>query len=104
LSCGYDLATGTDRCEGCAYRRHELQTVEGDEVWDVIADCGSQLRFAGTMSQAIPTGLDFGAVLSIGTARGVDLALLSDVLPEIEGFIVGAWLPDDPDEGVNEDG
>jgi hypothetical protein len=81
-----------------------LQSVEAEEVWDVIADCGSQLRFAGTMSQAIPTGLDFGAIMSIGAARGVDLALLSEALPEVEGFIVGAWMPDDPDQGGFDDG
>lgn len=33
-------------------------------------------------------GLDFAAVLQMGAAQSADLALLSEVLPEVEGFVV----------------
>lgn len=46
----------------------------------MIAGCGQQLRaaFGGAF------GLDFGAIMQIGSARGADLELLADVLPQVE--------------------
>jgi hypothetical protein len=52
-----------------------------------------------------PVGLDFGAVMALGAGRGVDQALLAEILPRIEGAIVH---PDDgtdtQDEGEAGDG
>tara|TARA_R110000850_G_scaffold148008_1_gene270292 strand:+ start:523 stop:705 length:183 start_codon:yes stop_codon:yes gene_type:complete len=35
-----------------------------------------------------PTGLDFGAVLAMAGARGLDPDLLADVLPDVEQVLV----------------
>jgi hypothetical protein len=43
-----------------------------------------------------PVGVDFGAVLMLGAARGVDMALLADVLPRVEAAII---TPSDGVEG-----
>lgn len=50
----------------------------------MIAGCGSQLRVGMGGAYA----LDFGAVLSVGAARQVDLPLLADVLPACEAAIL----------------
>lgn len=39
--------------------------------------------------------LDFGAIMSVGAARGIDTALLADVLPAIEAIVVDAINGDD---------
>lgn len=39
----------------------------------------------------MPIGLDFGAVMQFGAAIGADLQLLADVLPDIEGQVVGEY-------------
>lgn len=51
----------------------------------MIAGCSSQLRVAAMSG---PFGLDFGAVMMMGAARGADLALLADVLPACEAAIL----------------
>ena len=35
-----------------------------------------------------PFALDYGAIMQVGAARGVDLALLSDALPHAEAAII----------------
>lgn len=57
----------------------------------MIDACRGQLRVGG-MGQ--PFALDFGAVMTVGAALGVDPRLLVDVLPSIEGVIVGALADD----------
>jgi len=37
-----------------------------------------------------PFALDFGSVMAIGQARGVDLTLLADVLPHAERAILSS--------------
>jgi hypothetical protein len=44
-----------------------------------------------------PVGLDFGAAMALGAGRGVDLALLAEILPRIEGAIVH------PDDGMDDE-
>lgn len=44
-----------------------------------------------------PVGLDFGAVMALGAGRGVDQALLAEILPRIEGAIVH------PNDGMVDD-
>ncbi|MDR6128788.1 hypothetical protein QE361_003198 [Sphingomonas sp. SORGH_AS802] len=44
-----------------------------------------------------PVGLDFGAVMALGAGRGVDQALLAEILPRIEGAIVH------PDDGMGDE-
>lgn len=67
----------------------------------MIASCGSQLRLgimttpAGAITR--PFALDYGAVMMIGQARGVDLDLLAEVLPAAEGAIVGRLTGDGSD-------
>jgi len=35
-----------------------------------------------------PIGLDFGAIMTMGTALKADLALLADVMPAVEPIII----------------
>lgn len=42
-------------------------------------------------------GLDFTAVLMTGGVRHVDLALLAEVLPEVEGFVVAGLATGEDD-------
>ncbi|MBA4092254.1 MAG: hypothetical protein C0494_16915 [Sphingobium sp.] len=60
-------------------------------MWDVIAGCGRQLR-AG---MGAPYGLDFGAALALGQARGVDMDLLAQALPHVEGILLDQMSTDD---------
>ena len=64
---------------------HEAQTAAEEGVWDVLTACDRQLRTGG-MGQ--PFALDFGAVMQMGAARGVDVALLAEALPHAEAAIV----------------
>ncbi|PTQ59742.1 hypothetical protein C8J26_2594 [Sphingomonas aurantiaca] len=44
-----------------------------------------------------PVGLDFGAIMTMGNARKVDLALLADVLPTVEPIIIDNLSGEEPD-------
>lgn len=50
----------------------------------MISGCGRQLR-AG---MSAPYGLDFGAVLALGSAQNADMSLLGQVLPTIERILL----------------
>ncbi|MBM3929146.1 MAG: hypothetical protein FJ335_11935 [Sphingomonadales bacterium] len=67
-----------------------------------MTDCAWQLRGGG--AEAPPYGLDFGAVLSVGAARGVDMMLLSTVLPDIERAIITNLHADGETDGGGDDG
>lgn len=71
-------------------------------MWQVLADCGTQLRVAG---RGGAFALDYGAILAVGAARKVDLTLLSDVLPAVEGEVIAALNADggEPDAPEQED-
>lgn len=45
----------------------------------------------------MPAGLDFGAVMQMGAALGVDAQLLAEVLPAAEAAIMAALHDDDDD-------
>jgi hypothetical protein len=55
------------------------------ETWDVLLACQGQLRLA-------PSGhmisIDMSTALSLGAARGCDLAVLSELLAKAEGGLV----------------
>lgn len=53
----------------------------------MITGCGNQLRVA-PMGGAF--ALDFGAIMQMGAALGVDTELLAAVLPDVEGEIITA--------------
>ena len=42
-----------------------------------------------------PAGLDFGAVMAVGTALGADVELLAQVLPDVEAAILSDQSDDD---------
>lgn len=42
-----------------------------------------------------PYALDFGAVLAFGSALGVDLDMLGDLLPAVEPHILKAYKAED---------
>ncbi len=60
----------------------------------MIEGCGRQLRvaFGG------PFALDYGSVMMVGQARGVDAELLADVLPTVERAVLKG-LQGDGDDG-----
>jgi hypothetical protein len=46
-----------------------------------------------------PYGLDFGAVLALGSAQNVDMVLLAQVLPPIERILLDQMTEDSPENG-----
>lgn len=61
---------------------------------------GRQLRTAGMEGRAY--GLDFGALMTMGAARGVDVDLLAQVLPAVETIVIDALHGDDLSNGEGE--
>ena len=44
-----------------------------------------------------PIGLDFGSIMTMGTALKADLALLADVMPAVEPIIIDNLSGQEPD-------
>ena len=71
----------------------------------MIAGAGSQIRPAiiptaeGFVTR--PIGLDFGAIMMVGAARGADLTMLAEILPRIEAAVLNP--PDTFDEEADDD-
>jgi hypothetical protein len=57
------------------------------EAWDLLLACQGQLRLAPS---GHVIGIDMNAALTIGIARGCDLAVLSELLPAAEAGLVEA--------------
>ena len=75
----------------CPYREHTLISLQEHEAWDAVLACQGQLQLAPS---GHVIGLDMGAALRIGAARGSDLAVLSELLPAAEaGLVEGCCLP-----------
>ena len=60
------------------------------EAWDVLLVCQGQLRLAPS---GHGIGIEMDAALRIGSARGYDLAALSELLPAAEAGLVEALPP-----------
>jgi hypothetical protein len=71
----------------CPYREHALISPQEHEAWDVLLACQGQLRLAPS---GHVIGIDMHAALSLATARGRDLAVLSELLPAAEAGLVEA--------------
>ena len=61
------------------------------EAWDVLLACQGQLRLAPS---GHVIGIDMDAALSLASARGYDLAVLSELLPAAEAGLVEALCAD----------
>jgi hypothetical protein len=61
------------------------------EAWDVLIVCQGQLRLAPS---GHVLGIDMPAALQLATARGSDLAVLSELLPGAEAALVEALWAD----------
>ena len=61
------------------------------EAWDVLLACQGQLRLAPS---GHVIGIDRDAALSLASARGYDLAVLSELLPVGEAGLVEALCSD----------
>jgi hypothetical protein len=61
------------------------------EAWDVLLACQGQLRLAPS---GHVIGIDLNAALRIATARGCDLAVLSELVPAAEAGFVEALCAD----------
>jgi hypothetical protein len=57
------------------------------EAWDVLLACQGQVRLAPS---GYIVGIDMNAALMLGTARGCDLAVLSELLPAAEAGLIEA--------------
>ena len=57
------------------------------EAWDVLLACQGQLRLAPS---GHIVGIDMHAALTIGAARGSDLAVLAELLPAAEAGLLEA--------------
>lgn len=70
----------------------------------MIAGIGSQIRPAVIPTPdgftTRPLGLDFGAIMMMGGARGVDTAMLAEILPRIEAAVLSPPDSDAYDEEV----
>jgi hypothetical protein len=57
------------------------------EAWDLLLACQGQLRLAPNRHV---TGIDMDVALSLASARGCDLVVLSELLPAAEAGLVEA--------------
>jgi hypothetical protein len=68
-----------------------LISAQEHEAWGVLLACQGQLRLAPS---GHVIGIDMDAALTIGVARGADLAALSELLPAAEAGLVEALCSD----------
>jgi hypothetical protein len=61
------------------------------EAWHVLLACQGQLRLAPS---GHVVGIDMDVALSLASARGCDLAVLSELLPAAEAGLVEALCSD----------
>ena len=66
------------------------------EAWDVLLSCQGQLRLAPS---GHVIGIDMDAALSLASARGSDLAVLSELLPAAESGLVEALCAREGERG-----
>ena len=71
----------------CPYREHTLISRQEHEAWDVLLACQGQLRLS---PNGHVIGIDMGATLNIGAARGCELAALAELVPAAEAGVVEA--------------
>jgi hypothetical protein len=64
-----------------------LISAQEHETWDLLMACQGQLRLAPS---GRVVGIDMGAALKLGAARGCDLAALSELLPAAETGLLDA--------------
>jgi hypothetical protein len=57
------------------------------EAWDVLLACQGQLRLAPS---GLVVGIDLSTALSLASARGYDLPVLSELLPAAEAGLIEA--------------
>jgi hypothetical protein len=69
----------------CPYREQALISRQEHEAWGVLLACQGQLRLAPS---GTAIGIDMDAALSLASALGYDLAVLSELLPVGESGIV----------------
>jgi hypothetical protein len=86
-------ARGESGADGrlCPYREHALISQQEHEAWDVLLACQGQLRLAPS---GHVVGMDMDTLLTIGAARGCDLAVLSELLPAAEAGLIEALCSD----------
>jgi hypothetical protein len=68
-----------------------LISFQEHQAWEVLVACQGQPRLAPS---GHVIGIDVGAALKIGAARGYDLAVLSELLPLAEAGLAEALCSD----------
>jgi hypothetical protein len=81
---------GTDG-RRCPYREHGLISRQEHETWEIMLASQGQLRLAPSGHLI---GIDMDAALTLATARGHDLAVLSELLPAAEFGLIDALSAD----------
>ncbi len=76
-------------CPDCPRNEHRPETLEGQQLWQLVLRLGGQIRFASAgMAGAIITGWDMTAALALGEAMGLSRLLVAEILPDIESVMV----------------
>jgi hypothetical protein len=86
---GLSCARGEPGADGrlCPYREHALISRQEHEAWEVLLACQGQLRLS---TSGYVIGIDMDAALTLATARGYELTVLSELLPTAEAGLVEA--------------
>jgi hypothetical protein len=90
---GLPCARGEPGADGrlCPYREHALISHQEHEGWDALLACQGQLRLAPS---GHVVGIEMSTALTLGAARGHDVAVLSELVPAAEAGLVEALSTD----------
>ncbi len=86
-ACRHEQTPCATAAPSCPYRRYAPASVDGWIAWETACVGARQLR-VGPDGRVI--GLDLGALLALGVARGGDAAGLAELLPAIEDGLADA--------------
>jgi hypothetical protein len=81
----FETAFGTTLCPYC---EHALIGQQEHEAWDVLLACQGQLRLSPSRHVI---GIEVDTALSLASARGYDLAVLSKLVPAAEAGLIEAF-------------
>jgi len=69
------------------------ETLEGAQVWDLVARLGGQMRVVVGLEGAVVTGWDMNAALALGAALGIAPVVLAECLPPSSPSSAASALP-----------
>ncbi len=63
-------------------------THEGWAIWDLASSLSGHLTYAGMAG--VPVGINAQTLLAVAHARGLNTALVAEMLPAIDAAVIGA--------------